>query len=160
MSKLFVPGFRLGWIVAHEDLIDKIVMAKQSTDLCTSPFLQKITAKYFEKGYFETNLQKIIDSYHDKRDAMLAAFRKYMPEGVSWTEPEGGLFLFLTLPEHMNAEDLFKLAIEQKLAIVLGQVFHCDGSGKNTARLNFSYMSKEQNEEGVKRLADAVRQLM
>ncbi len=160
MSKLFVPGFRLGWVVAHEDIIDKIVMAKQSTDLCSSPFLQKITAKYFERGYFETNLNKIIDSYRDKRDAMLAAFRKYMPEGVKWTEPEGGLFLFLTLPEHMNAEDLFNIAIKENVAFVLGSVFHCDGSGLNTLRINFSYMSKELNEEGVKRLANAIRKLM
>jgi 2-aminoadipate transaminase len=160
MSKIFVPGFRIGWVVAHEDIIDKIVMAKQATDLCTSPFVQKIAAKYFEKGYFDENLKKIIDSYRIKRDAMLDAFRKYMPQGVSWTEPEGGLFLFMTLPEYMKAEDLFKIAIEQKVAFVLGHVFHCDGSGQNTMRLNFSFMSKELNDEGVKRLADAVRQLM
>lgn len=160
MSKIFVPGFRIGWVVAHEAIIDKIVMAKQATDLCTSPYVQKIAAKYYEKGYFDENLKKIIDSYRIKRDAMLEAFRKYMPAGVSWTEPEGGLFLFLTLPEHMNSEDLFKIAIEQKVAFVLGNVFHCDGSGKNTMRLNFSFMNKEQNDEGVKRLADAVRQLM
>lgn len=160
LSKIFVPGFRIGWVVAHEDVIDKIVMAKQSTDLCTSPYVQKIAAKYYEKGYFDENLKKIIDSYRIKRDAMLEAFRKYMPKGVSWTEPEGGLFLFLTLPEHMNSEDLFKIAIEQKVAFVLGSVFHCDGSGKNTMRLNFSFMNKEQNDEGVKRLAEAIKQLM
>lgn len=160
MSKIFVPGFRIGWVVAHEDVIDKIVMAKQATDLCTSPFLQKITAKYMDKGYYDVNLQKIIDSYRIKRDAMLNAFSKYMPEGVSWTEPEGGLFLFLTLPKHMDSEELFKVAIEQKVAFVLGKVFHCDGSGKNTMRFNFSFMSKEQNEEGVKRLADAIRKMM
>jgi len=160
LSKIFVPGFRIGWVVAHEDVIDKIVMAKQSTDLCTSPYVQKIAAKYYEKGYFDENLKKIIDSYRIKRDAMLEAFRKYMPEGVSWTEPEGGLFLFLTLPEHMNSEDLFKIAIEQKVAFVLGSVFHCDGGGKNTMRLNFSFMNKEQNDEGVKRLAEAIKQLM
>ncbi len=160
MSKIFVPGFRIGWVVAHEDIIDKIVMAKQATDLCTAPFVQKIAAKYIDKGYFDENLKKIIDSYRIKRDAMLEAFRKYMPEGVSWTEPEGGLFLFLTLPEGMKSEDLFKIAIEQKVAFVLGHVFHCDGSGQNTMRLNFSFMSEEKNDEGVKRLADAVRQLM
>lgn len=160
MSKIFVPGFRMGWVVAHEDVIDKIVMAKQATDLCTSAYLQKIAASYFEKGYFDQNLKKIIDSYRIKRDAMLAAFRKYMPQGVKWTEPEGGLFLFLTLPEHMNAEELFKIAIDQKVAFVLGSVFHCDGSGHNTMRLNFSFMSKEQNEEGVKRLAAAIKQQM
>lgn len=160
LSKIFVPGFRIGWVVAHEEVIDKIVMAKQATDLCTSPYVQKIAAKYYEKGYFDENLKKIIDSYRNKRDAMLEAFRKYMPKGVSWTEPEGGLFLFLTLPEHMNAEDLFKIAIEQKVAFVLGSVFHCDGSGKNTMRLNFSFMSKEKNDEGVKRLAEAIKQIM
>ena len=160
MSKIFVPGFRIGWVVAHEDIIDKIVMAKQATDLCTAPFVQKIAAKYIDKGYFDENLKKIIDSYRIKRDSMLEAFRKYMPEGVSWTEPEGGLFLFLTLPEGMKSEDLFKIAIEQKVAFVLGHVFHCDGSGQNTMRLNFSLMSEEKNDEGVKRLADAVRQLM
>lgn len=160
MSKIFVPGFRIGWVVAHEDIIDKIVMAKQATDLCTSPFLQKIAAKYMDKGYYDVNLQKIIDSYRIKRDAMLNAFSKYMPEGVSWTEPEGGLFLFLTLPKHMDSEELFKVAIEQKVAFVLGKVFHCDGSGKNTMRFNFSFMSKEKNEEGVKRLAQVIRKMM
>lgn len=160
MSKIFVPGFRIGWVVAHEAILDKLVMAKQATDLCTSSFVQKIAAKYYEKGYFDFNLQKIIDAYRIKRDAMLDAFKKYMPDGVSWTEPEGGLFLFVTLPEHMDAEELFKIAIDQKVAFVLGKVFHCDGSGKNTMRLNFSFMSKELNDEGVKRLADAIRQIM
>lgn len=160
MSKIFVPGFRIGWVVAHEDIIDKLVMAKQSTDLCTSSFVQKIAAKYFEKGYFDENLHKIIDSYRIKRDAMLEALRKYMPEGVRWTEPEGGLFLFITLPEHMDSEDLFKIAIDEKVAFVLGKVFHCDGSGKNTMRLNFSFMSKELNDEGIKRLAEAIRRIM
>jgi len=160
MSKIFVPGFRLGWVVANDHIIDKLVTAKQSTDLCTSAFLQKITAKYFEKGYFDKNLQFIISSYREKRDAMLAAFRKYMPEGVKWTEPEGGLFLFMTLPEYMDAEELFSIAIQENVAFVLGHVFHCDGSGKNTLRMNFSYMSKEMNEEGVKRLANAIKKLI
>lgn len=160
MSKIFVPGFRIGWVVAHPEIIDKIVVAKQATDLCTSPFLQKISAQYIEKGYFDQNLKSIINSYRDKRDGMLAAFKKYMPKGVSWTEPEGGLFLFLTLPEHMDAEKLFAVAIEENVAFVLGQVFHCDGSGRNTMRINFSFMSKELNEEGVRRLANAIKRTM
>lgn len=160
MSKIFVPGFRIGWVVAHPEIIDKIVVAKQATDLCTSPFVQKIAAKYFEKGYFDENLKGIINSYRDKRDGMLAAFRKYMPQGVAWTEPEGGLFLFLTLPEHMDAEKLFAVAIEENVAFVLGHVFHCDGSGRNTMRINFSFMSKELNEEGVRRLANAIKKMM
>jgi 2-aminoadipate transaminase len=160
MSKIFVPGFRIGWVVAHPEIIDKIVVAKQATDLCTSPFVQKITAMYIEKGYFDQNLKGIINSYRDKRDGMLAAFKKYMPEGVSWTEPEGGLFLFLTLPEHMDAEKLFAVAIEENVAFVLGHVFHCDGSGRNTMRINFSFMSKELNDEGARRLANAIKRTM
>jgi len=160
MSKVFVPGFRLGWVLAHEDVIDKIVVAKQSTDLCTSAFVQKITAKYFEKGYFDKNLAKINSNYKVKRDTMVAAFHKYMPKGIKWTEPEGGLFLFVTLPEYMDADDLFKVAIEENVAFVPGTVFYCDGKGRNTLRINFSYMSKEMNEEGVKRLANAIKKLM
>ncbi|MEA2107333.1 MAG: PLP-dependent aminotransferase family protein [Bacteroidota bacterium] len=159
-SKIFVPGFRIGWVVANEQIIDKIVIAKQSADLCTPTLNQKIAFKYMDKGYFDENLKGIIKQYHKKRDNMLKAFKEYMPEGVKWTEPEGGLFLFLTLPEHMDAEVLFKKAIENDVAFVLGSVFHCDGSGKNTMRINFSYMSKEKTTEGVKRLAKAIKEEM
>jgi 2-aminoadipate transaminase len=159
-SKIFVPGFRIGWVVANEQIIDKMVVAKQSADLCTPTLNQKIAHKYIEKGYFDENLKGIIKQYHEKRDNMLKAFKEYMPEGVKWTEPEGGLFLFLTLPEHMDAEVLFKKAIENDVAFVLGSVFHCDGSGKNTMRINFSYMSKEKTTEGVKRLAKAIKEEM
>ncbi len=160
MSKVFVPGFRLGWVLAHEDIIEKIVVAKQSTDLCTSAFVQKITAKYIEKGYFDINLAEINRNYKVKRDTMVAAFHKYMPKEVKWTEPEGGLFLFVTLPEYIDADNLFKIAIEENVAFVPGTVFYCDGKGKNTLRINFSYMSKEMNEEGVKRLANAIKKMM
>jgi 2-aminoadipate transaminase len=159
-SKIFVPGFRLGWAVAHPDVIDQMVKAKQSTDLCTSPFVQKIAIKYIEKGYYAKNLQKTIENYRQKKEVMMEAFEKYMPEGVSWTRPEGGLFLFLTLPEGMDSEKLFLKAIEKKVAFVIGQVFHCDGSGKNTMRINFSYATKEQNVEGVKRLAAVIKEEM
>ena len=160
MSKIFVPGFRIGWVLAHEEIIDKIVVAKQNTDLCTSSFVQKIAAKYFEKGYFDKNLATINSNYKVKRDTMVAAFHKYVPSGVKWTEPEGGLFLFVTLPDYMDAEELFKVAIEENVAFVPGTVFYCDGGGKNTLRINFSFMSKEMNEEGVKRLANAIKKLM
>ncbi len=159
-SKIFVPGFRIGWVIAHPDIIDKFVMAKQGTDLCTSPFVQKISAKYIEKGYFGTNLKKTIKIYKEKKEVMIKAFEKYMPEGVTWTNPEGGLFLFVTLPEYMNADELFQKAIQKKIAFVKGSVFHCDGSGQNTMRINFSFSSKENNIEGVKRLAQVIRESM
>ena len=158
-SKIFMPGFRMGWVLAHPMIIDNFVKAKQSTDLCTSAFLQKITVKFFQKNYFDANVKKIVELYRGKLNAMIGAFEKYMPEGVSWTHPEGGLFLFLTLPEQYDAEDLFKIAIEKNVAFVLGTVFFCNGKGKNTMRINFSYMSEEQNIEGVKRLAEAIKEL-
>ncbi len=159
-SKIFVPGFRIGWVVAHEKIVDKFVVAKQSTDLCTPTLNQKIVHKYIEKGYFDQNLKEIIKQYHEKRDNMLQAFRSYMPKGVTWTEPEGGLFLFLTLPEGMDAESLFHKAIKNNVAFVLGSVFHCDGSGKNTMRINFSFMPMDKTTEGVKRLAKAIKEEM
>ena len=158
-SKIFLPGFRMGWVLAHPMVIDNFVKAKQSTDLCTSAFLQKITVKFFEKNYFDANVKKIVDMYRGKLEAMLGAFEKYMPEGVTWTRPEGGLFLFLTLPEGYDAEELFQIAIEKNVAFVLGTVFFVNGGGKNTMRINFSYMSEEMNIEGVKRLADAIKEL-
>lgn len=160
MSKIFVPGFRLGWVLAHENIIDKLVVAKQNTDLCTSSFVQKVAALYFDKGYFETNLARTNSLYKEKRDAMVEAFHKYMPQGVKWTEPEGGLFLFVTLPEYMDAEDLFKIAIDENVAFVPGTVFYCNGEGRNTLRINFSFMSKEMNVEGTRRLANAIKRLI
>ena len=159
-SKIFVPGFRLGWVIANETIINKIVTAKQSVDLCSPVLDQKIAAKFLEKGYLDTHIPKIIESYRRKRDGMIAALEEYMPEGVTWTRPEGGLFLFITLPEYMDARDLFDIAIKENVAFVLGNAFFCDGSGKNTMRINFSYMSEEMNTEGVRRLAAAVKKLM
>lgn len=159
-SKIFVPGFRLGWVIAHPSIIEKLVVAKQATDLCAPVFDQFVAARYVERGFMDENIKSTIENYRSKRDNMLAAFEKYMPEGVTWTKPEGGLFLFMTLPEQYDALDLFNLAIQESVAFVTGESFHCDGTGKNTMRINFSYMSEERAEEGVKRLAAAIRKLM
>ncbi|MGD9993972.1 MAG: PLP-dependent aminotransferase family protein [Salinivirgaceae bacterium] len=157
-SKIVAPGFRIGWVLADPKILDKMVVSKQSADLCTPTFVQKIAAKYLKSPQFTKNLKQTIDLYHKRRDIMLEGFRRYMPEGVSWTEPEGGLFLFVTLPEYMNAEELFFKAVEKKVAYVIGQVFYADGSGKNTLRLNFSFVNEEQNREGVKRLAEVIKE--
>ncbi|MUP39917.1 aminotransferase-like domain-containing protein [Labilibaculum euxinus] len=156
-SKIFAPGFRIGWVLGPKDVNEKIVIAKQSADLCTPTFVQKIAIGYMKSGLFETNLQKTIDLYHQRRDVMLEQLEKHMPEGVKWTRPEGGMFLFITLPEHMEALDLFHKAIEKKVAFVTGNVFYCDGGGHNTMRLNFSYVNNEKAIEGVKRLAEIVK---
>ncbi len=159
-SKTFVPGFRIGWVIAHPDIIDKIVTAKQSADLCTPIFVQRIAARYMEKGLFEKNIEKIVRDYKEKRDTMIRGFKEFMPEGVTWTEPEGGLFLFLTLPGNMDAEKLFHKAVEKNVAFVIGSAFYCNDCGRNTMRINFSFTSKEENREGVRRLAQVIQEEM
>lgn len=155
-SKTFAPGLRIGWVLGPKDVNDKIVVAKQSSDLCTPTFVQKIAVRYMKSEHFEANLQKTIDLYHQRRDVMLAEMEKHMPEGIKWTHPEGGMFLFITLPEHMDALELFHKAIEKKVAFVTGNVFYCDGGGTNTMRLNFSYVNNEKAIAGIQRLAEII----
>jgi 2-aminoadipate transaminase len=157
-SKIFAPGFRVGWILGNPLILDRIVMAKQTSDLCTSPFVQKVIARYIEKGLLENNLQKTIALYRHRRIHMISCFRKYMPEGVSWTEPEGGLFLFITLPEGADADTILIKSIEKNVAFVSGSTFYCDGSGRNTLRINFSFSNDAAIEEGVKRLSMVIRE--
>ena len=116
-SKIFAPGFRVGWVVGHPEILDKLVMAKQTADLCTSSFVQKIIARYMEKGLLDKNLKKTIDLYRERRTHMISCFRKYMPEGVSWTEPQGGLFLFVTLPSHLDADEIFQKSHRKKCCL-------------------------------------------
>jgi 2-aminoadipate transaminase len=155
-SKIFAPGFRVGWVVGNPEILDKLVMAKQTADLCTSSFVQKILARYMEKGLLENNLKKTIELYRERRTHMIACFKKYMPAGVTWTEPQGGLFLFVTLPSHLDTDEIFKKAIEKNVAFVAGSSFFCNNSGHNTMRINFSYSNNEDIEEGVKRLSDVI----
>lgn len=157
-SKILAPGFRLGWVTGHPELIDKIVTAKQSADLCSPAFVQKITARYMEKGLLDINLQKTVALYRGRRDHMLSCFREYMPEGVKWTEPQGGLFLFVTLPPAMDAAKLLERAIRKNVAFVCGSVFYCNNEGQNTMRINFSFSNKEETCNGVQRLAEAIRE--
>lgn len=158
-SKTFVPGFRLGWIVAEPNILDRIIVAKQSADLCTPAFSQLVAAKYLASGAYDENLKKTCALYKRKKDLMVKSFEEYMPEGVKWTNPEGGLFLFLKLPKKYDTRELFDIAIKENVAFVIGEAFHSDGSGKNTMRLNFSFATDEKIVEGVKRLANAIRQL-
>lgn len=159
-SKILAPGFRLAWVIGHPVLIDKIITAKQSADLCSPAFVQKITALYMEKGLLDVNLKKTVDLYRERRDHMLRCLREFMPEGVRWTEPEGGLFLFVTLPPSMDAAKLLERAIKKNVAFVCGSVFYCNSEGQNTMRLNFSFTGPEDTCKGVSRLADAIREEM
>ena len=158
-SKTFVPGFRLGWIVAQHDVIERIIVAKQSSDLCTPVFNQMVAARYLSSGAYDVNLKKTCALYKRKKEVMVSSFEEFMPKGVTWTNPDGGLFLFLKLPEQFDTRELFDLAIKENVAFVIGEAFHSDGSGKNTMRLNFSFASDEKIREGVRRLAAAIRKL-
>ncbi len=157
-SKIFVPGFRLGYIVGPEDVIRKFVILKQAMDLCSSPILQLATAAYLKSGRLRVHIQELIGVYRQKRDLMLKTLAEVMPEGISWTRPEGGLFLWLTLPKHMNASELLHKAIENKVAFVAGVDFYPSGNVRNDMRLNFSYSSPEQIVEGLKRLAQTIKE--
>lgn len=156
-SKIFAPGFRLGWAIAHPDILDKIYVCKQSLDLCPPIFDQYVAAEFLSSGRLDENLLKSIELYRGKRDLLLELLEKHMPEGVSWTRPEGGLFLFLTMPEGFDAVRFYDKALEAGVAYVAGEFFHPDGSGKNTMRMNFSFMSHEKITEGVKLLAELLR---
>ena len=156
-SKTFAPGLRLGIILAHPQIIKKMEILKQSLDLCTSSLNQLIAAEFLRSGYFEKHIEVVKKDYRTKKNAMVGALEKYMPEGVTWTNPEGGLFLWVRLPEHMSADDMFQDALKENVAYVIGSAFHSDGSGKNTIRLNFSFATPEMIDEGIKRLAATVK---
>ncbi len=153
-SKIFAPGFRLGWAIAHPDILDKIYVCKQSLDLCPPVFDQYVAAEFLASGKLDENLLKTIALYKGKRDLLLSLLEKYMPEGVSWTHPEGGLFLFLTMPEGFDAVAFYDKALSAGVAYVAGEFFHPDRSGKNTMRMNFSFMTPQKITEGVKLLAE------
>lgn len=157
-SKVFVPGFRLGFILGPEEIIRKYVILKQAMDLCTSPILQLAAAEYLKRGLLLAHVKQIIAVYRAKRDLMLKTLAELMPKGVSWTRPEGGLFLWLTLPKHLNATELLPKAIENKVAFVAGVDFYPQGNVFNDMRLNFSYSTPEQIVEGLKRLAQTIKE--
>lgn len=153
-SKIFAPGFRLGWALAHPDILDKIYVCKQSLDLCPPIFDQYVAAEFLSSGRLDENLVRTIALYKGKRDLLLGLLEEHMPAGVRWTHPEGGLFLFLTMPEGFDAVKFYDRALDAGVAYVAGEFFHPDRSGKNTMRLNFSFMSPERITEGVRLLAD------
>lgn len=156
-SKIFAPGFRLGWAIAHPDILDKIYVCKQSLDLCPPVFDQYVAAEFLRSGRLDANLARSIELYKGKRDLLLSLLEKHMPEGVRWTHPEGGLFLFLTMPEGFDAVKFYDKALDAGVAYVAGEFFHPDGSGKNTMRMNFSFMTHQRIEEGVRLLAELLR---
>jgi 2-aminoadipate transaminase len=156
-SKIFAPGFRLGWIIAEPELLEQIFICKQALDLCPPVFDQYLATEFLASGALDRNLQHSISLYREKRDYLLSLLERHMPEGVSWTHPDGGLFLWVSLPEGIDTVAMYDSALAAGVAYVAGSFFYLDGSHRNTMRLNFSFLAKERMEAGVRLLAAEIR---
>lgn len=156
-SKTVVPSFRIGWIVAKGELYEKLLIAKQASDLHTNYFSQKLLSEYLKSNNLDEHIKHIIGSYGEQRDAMVNSIKKYFPANVQFTEPEGGMFLWVTLPEGYSATELFHLAIKQNIAFVPGDPFYINKNGVNTLRLNYSCMDTETIEKGIQTLGAVIK---
>lgn len=157
-SKVFLPGVRIGWVNGVESLISQLTVAKQGTDLCSSTLGMKLVLESLRTGFLQPHVESLRILYRRRRDIMLRALETYMPPAVKWTRPEGGFFVFLTLPSYLDARAMLPFAVrEERVAYVSGQAFYVDGSGHNTIRLAYSEASEEKIEEGIRRLSRVIR---
>jgi len=160
-SKTLAPGLRLGWIVAPPDVIAKLVQLKQGADLHTSTFTQIVAYEVAKDNFLDDHVKLIRKVYRERRDVMLEALKRYFPPEVTWTHPQGGLFLWATLPDGMDCHKLFDAALKENVAFVPGDCFYADNvfaqEGSRHMRLNFSYGQPEQIREGIRRLAVAIK---
>ena len=157
-SKIFMPGLRLGWIVANPEIIDKFVKFKQAVDLGTSTFGQRQAAYFLKMFDMEAHIAKITALYAKRRDLMYKYMEKYFPEGVTFTYPKGGLFTWVTLPEGMDAKELMPKCLAKDVAYVPGGIFYPNGGNANHFRLNYSNMPEDRIVEGIKRLGDVLKE--
>jgi len=159
-SKTLSPGFRLGYVIGDEERVRKMTIAKQGADLCTNTFVQYIAYEYLKSGSIDKQVVKIIKMYKRKRDIMLKSLEKYFPKGCEWTKPDGGMFIWATLPSNIDTRELFDDAIKEKVAFVNGSAFRVDGKGHNTMRLNFTNTDDKRIEVGIKRLGRLINKKM
>ena len=159
-SKIVSPGMRLGWIVAPEEVMDKLIIAKQASDLHSNYFTQRVVYQYLKNNPVDEHIQKIRNLYKNQRNIMIRMMEKYFPPEVEYTQPEGGMFLWVTLPPGTSSMELFDMALEENVAFVPGQAFYADGSGENTLRLNFTNSDEKSIEKGIKRLGIAIEKLL
>ena len=158
-SKTVAPALRLGWMVAQPPIMDKLVIAKQAADLHTDYLAQRILHRYVSDNDIDAHIATIIHQYGKQKDAMIEAIKDFFPSGIQYTNPEGGLFLWVTLPEGMSSMKLFEAAIAKKVAFVPGAPFYVDRKDSNTLRLNFSGSDEAMIVEGIKRLGESIRAL-
>lgn len=159
-SKIVIPSFRIGWIAARQDVMEKLIIAKQASDLHTNYFGQRIILQYLKDNNIDEHIAKIREAYGLQRDAMVSAIREYFPAEVQYTEPEGGMFLWITLPEGLSAMEVFKKAIELKVAFVPGDPFYVNRTNVNTLRLNYSSVDAETIQTGIRRLGEVLKTMV
>jgi 2-aminoadipate transaminase len=155
-SKILSPGIRLGWMVAPPPVMEKVVLGKQASDLCTSTLTQYFVREYFGDGNWREYIASLVEIYRARRDAMLEALRQHFPAEATWTEPEGGLFIWATLPEYIDTEDLLAKALREDVAFVPGRAAYVDDRGRSSMRLNFSGANEDEIREGIRRIGKVV----
>jgi 2-aminoadipate transaminase len=156
-SKILSPGIRLGWVVAPAPVLAKINLGKQAADLCTSSLTQQLVSAYFEEGRWLTYVRDLCAIYRRRRDAMLDALAEFFPPEAEWTQPGGGLFIWATLPDFIDTEDLLAKAIQaESVAFVPGSAAYVDGRGGSSMRLNFSAVSEDDIVEGIRRIGKVI----
>jgi 2-aminoadipate transaminase len=156
-SKILSPGIRLGWAVAPPPVMEKIVLGKQASDLCSSTLTQHFVREYFGEGRWREYIADLVEIYRGRRDTMVEALREHFPAQATWTEPEGGLFIWATLPEYIDTSDLLAKALREDVAFVPGQAAYVDESrGRSSMRLNFSGVGEEEIREGVRRIGKTI----
>jgi len=152
VSKVFSPGVRVGWALAEQSVIQRLVLAKEAADLCGSSFNMLVTERYFAGDRWRANLATLVDTYRGRRDAMLEAIEETFPDGAMWTNPAGGFYVWVTLPDWVDTRAMLAAAVERRVAYVPGTAFYPDGRGTNQMRLAFCYPTQERIREGVARL--------
>ena len=157
-SKILSPGLRLGWAIAPRPVLAKLNLAAQAATLCPSSFTQHFVNAYFQTGHWERYMKELRDLYRGRRDAMLEALATHLPPEATWTRPQGGLFVWATLPDYLDTTDLLALALSHNVAFVPGRAAFLDGRGGSSLRLNFSGSDAESIEEGIRRIGDLVRE--
>lgn len=157
-SKILAPGMRVGWVCAPRNVVEKLVLMKQASDL-HSPSINQLAIHRVAETVYDDQVEKLISAYRTRRDDLLAGLQAHMPEGVTWSHPEGGMFVWLTLPENIDAAELLARAVKEKrVAFVPGSAFYADGTGRNTLRLSFTLATPEAVSEGIPRLASLIKE--
>jgi 2-aminoadipate transaminase len=157
-SKILSPGIRLGWTVAPRPVLEKLNLGKQAADLCTSSMTQHFVAAYFESGRWEDYVRSVSEIYRRRRDVMLDALAEHLPREAEWTYPQGGLFIWATLPDYIDTTDLLARALRENVAFVPGRGAYLDGRGGSEMRLNFSGVGEDEIREGIRRIGKVVRE--